>query len=185
MRNTERAIAYLKGSQPEDEQPVIRLSSKEAPVIRPYFGQLHICYLVDDGQSYKYVQNCHIEEDKISADELHQIGLRNLKSLTTQRNAQVRPYGNVFSFTMGGDFEASVVLLDEFWAGEFRKFVKENYAIAVPARDVLAFCSAESRQGIMELQQVIDRVWPTGDHLVSNKIHIGNKDNWQVHQLSI
>jgi uncharacterized protein YtpQ (UPF0354 family) len=67
------------------------------------------------------------------------------------------PYGNVFTFLMDGDFEASIMLLDEFWDGEFRKFVTGKYAAAIPARDVLAFCDADSTAGIAELQEVINR----------------------------
>lgn len=121
-----------------------------------------------------------MDEDKISADELHQIGLRNLKNLFSKRNAKVQSYGNIFPFIAGGDFEASVMLLDDFWNNEFRRFVKGEYAIAIPARDVLAFCDADSTQGIAELKQLIDRIWPTGDHLVSNKIFIRQQDKWKV-----
>jgi uncharacterized protein YtpQ (UPF0354 family) len=90
------------------------------------------------------------------------------------------PYGNVFTFLMDGDFEASIMLLDEFWDGEFRKFVTGKYAAAIPARDVLAFCDADSTAGIAELQEVINRVWPTDNHLVSNKIYVRQPTGWQV-----
>ena len=131
-----------------------------------------MCYLVDKGQSYGYVQNRHLEDDGISANDLHQIGLRNLTRLIDQRNARVLPYGNVFAFIAGGDFEASVMLLEAFWEGEFRKFVTGKYAAAIPARDVLAFCDAESTEGITELQAVINRIWPTGNHLISGKVYV-------------
>ena len=135
---------------------------------------------MDKGQSYGYVQNRHLEDDGISADDLHQIGLRNLKSLIAQRNARVQPHGNVFAFLAGGDFEASIMLLDEFWEYEFRKFVTGKLATVIPARDVLAFCGADSADGIAELQGVINRVWPTGNHLVSDKIYVRQPTGWRV-----
>ena len=177
---TGQAIAYLKGSPPDDGRPVIKLPPKDNPVVRPYLGELHVCYLVDKGQSYEYIQNRHLEEDGISADELHQIGLRNLQNLIAQRNARVQLYSNVFALLMGGDFEASIMLLDEFWNGEFQKFIAGEYAVAIPTRDVLTFCDTQSPAGLNELQQVIDRVWPTGDHLVSNKIYFRQHNTWQV-----
>jgi uncharacterized protein YtpQ (UPF0354 family) len=120
---TNDAIAYLKGSPPEDGRPVIKLSHKDSPVIRPYLQDLHICYLVDSGESYEYIQNHHLEEDGISEDELHQIGLRNLNHLVAQRNATAQRHGQVFTFLMRGDFEASAMLLEGLWEGEFRKYV--------------------------------------------------------------
>jgi len=180
MKITDQAIAYLKGSPPEDGRPVVTLSPKDSPVVRPYLGDLHVCYLVDKGQSYGYIQNRHLEDDRISADDLHAIGLRNLKRLITQRNARVQPHGNVFALLAGGDFEASVMLLDDFWEGEFRKFVSGKFAVAIPARDVLAFCDADSAGGIAELYEVINRIWPTGNHLVSGKIYIRQTAGWRA-----
>ena len=185
MKITEQAIVYLKGSPSEDGRPVVTLSPEDSPVVRPYSGDLHVCYLVDKGQSYGYVQNHHLEDDGISADDLHQIGLRNLKRLITQRNAKVQPHGNLFAFLAGGDFEASVMLLDEFWEGEFRKFVTGKYAAAIPARDVLAFCDVDSAKGITELQAVINRIWPTGNHLISDKIYVRQTTGWRALSLAV
>jgi hypothetical protein len=42
MKITDHAIAYMKGSLPDDGRPVIKLPLKDNPVIRPYFGELHI-----------------------------------------------------------------------------------------------------------------------------------------------
>ncbi|HSY16872.1 MAG TPA: DUF1444 family protein [Candidatus Acidoferrales bacterium] len=177
---TGRSIAYLMGSASENGRPIVKLLPKDNPVVRLFLEELHICYLAGNEESYEYIQNRHLEEDGVSPDELHQIGLRNLKRLTIERNFRVQPYGNVFAFMMNGDFEASVMLLDEFWDGEFQKFVAGQYAVAVPARDVLVFCDAQSPAGIVELQQIIDRIWPAGDHLVSNKIYLRQHHTWQV-----
>lgn len=59
-------LRYLKGSPPEDGCPVIKLSHKDSPVIRPYLQDLHLCYLVDNEGFYDYIQNHYLEEDGIS-----------------------------------------------------------------------------------------------------------------------
>ena len=41
-------------------------------------------------------------------------------------------------------------------------FVTGEYAAAIPARDMLAFCDSSSADGIAELHRVIERVQPTG-----------------------
>ena len=76
------------------------------------------------------------------------------------------------------------MLLDEFWEGEFRKFVTGKYAAAIPARDVLAFCDAESADGISELQALINRVWPTGNHLISGKVYVRQTAGWRALSLA-
>lgn len=175
---TERAIAYLKGIPSDNGGPTIRLSRRDSPVIKPFATGLHICYLVDKGQSYDYIQNYHLAEHGITMEQLHQIGLRNLSRLLRERNFSVQSHGNIFAFLAGGDFEASVMLLDEFWEGEFRQYTTRKFAVAVPSRDVMAFCDASSEAGISELMDVVNRVWPTGDHLVSNKIYVRESSEW-------
>src|SRR5213080_2033203 len=78
----------------------------------------------------------------------------------------------VFAFFMRGDFEASVILLDDLWDGESRQFVTGEYAAAIPARDMLAFCDSSSADGVAELQRIIERVQPTGDHLLTKTIYV-------------
>ena len=79
---------------------------------------------------------------------------------------------------MGGNFEASLVLLDDLWADSFRRFVSGVYAVAIPARDVLAFCDADSAAGKDELRDLIGRVYPNGDHPLANKLFFRTADGW-------
>jgi len=176
---TDQAIAYIKASNPEAVGRVIELPPEATPVVRRYSDDLCICYTVDCGKQYEYVQECHLPLDGIDRDELHRIGLRNLRALVARRGARVQPYQGVFAFLMRGDFEASVILLDDLWDGEFRQFVKGEYAAAIPARDMLAFCDSSSADGVAELQRIIERVQPTGDHLLTKTIYVRRDSKWQ------
>jgi uncharacterized protein YtpQ (UPF0354 family) len=174
------AIAYLKGMPAEDDSPVTRLSDEDSPVIRPFVADLQVCYLVDTGNSYQYVQNRHIREFGISLDELHETGLQNLTRLTSIRDCRVKRHGHIYAFLMGGDFEASAILVDYLWDEKFRELVSGNYLAVVPSRDVLAFCDTCSVDSVMELRDVIGRVWPSGDHLISNKLYVRDNQGWRV-----
>ena len=176
---TDNAIAYLKASNPEGGGQVIELPPEATPVVRRYGDDLCICYTVDCGKHYEYIQQCHLQQDGIDQDELHHIGLRNLRALVAERQARVQPYQGVFAFLMRGDFEASVILLDDLWDGEFRKYVTGEYAAAIPARDMLAFCDSTSADGIAELRRIIERVKPTGDHLLTNAVYVRRQSRWQ------
>ncbi len=176
---TGHAIAYLKASVPDTAGTFIELPSEATPVVRRYSDELCICYVVDRGKRYEYVQQCHLQQDGIDRDELHRIGLKNLRALVAQRQARVQPYQGVFAFLMRGDFEASVILLDDLWDGEFRQFVTGEYAAAIPARDMLAFCDSSSGDGLAELNRIIARVQPTGDHLISQKIYVRRENGWE------
>jgi uncharacterized protein YtpQ (UPF0354 family) len=169
---TDQAIAYLKAALPKDGPPSVVLSQADSPIVRQYSDGLCICYVVDDGKSYHYVQQRHLTQDGISEDELHAIGLRNLIGVVSKRDLRVQPYQSIFAVMMGGDFEASLILLDQIWEQHFRQFVTGEYAISIPARDVLAFCDTSSEQGVRELHQLVDRITPNGDHLISSQLYV-------------
>lgn len=176
---TSRAIAYLKAQAADDNGPAIVLSQDDSPVLRPFSDPLLVSYVVDAGESYELVQYRHLAEEGIDEAALHRIGLENLAQLANDRSTRVQPYGNIFAVMMGGDFEASLILLDALWDEHFRQFVGGDYAVAVPARDVLAFCDASSMAGLDELRHVIHRVFPAGDHLLSDRLHVRRQGTWE------
>jgi uncharacterized protein YtpQ (UPF0354 family) len=176
---TSRAIAYLKAAVPEDDDaPVIELSHGDSPVVRQYAERLCICYLVDEGTSYRYVQYRDLLVDGIDEETLHRIGIDNLSKLTAVRTVRVHPYQGVFAVVMGGDFEASLILLNQFWNEHFRQFVAGDYVAAIPARDILAFCDSTSSMGIEELHRIVERCYPVGDHLISNRLFARHQSTW-------
>jgi uncharacterized protein YtpQ (UPF0354 family) len=168
----DQAIAYLKPSLPDDGTPTFDLPKEALPVVRPYTENLHICYVVDQGNSFEYVQNSHLEKSGYDQEKLHQIGLENLRKWSVSHKTRVEPYGKIFAVLSGGNFEASLILLDELWNDSFRQFVGGEYSVALPARDILSFCDSGIAGGVDELQQLIARVTPTCDHPISDKIHV-------------
>ncbi len=176
---TERAIAYLKASVSGDDPQAVKLSHADSPVLRPLVDGLYVAYVVDDGSSYHYVQNRHLEQGGVSEEELHEIGLRNLLAVVGQRDLRVQPYQNIHAVLMGGDFEASLILLDQIWEHHFQQFVPGAYAVAIPARDILAFCDTTNAAGLAELGELIERIYTTGDHPVSSRIYVRHQSRWQ------
>jgi len=51
------AIAYLKPVVQDSDAPTLKVAAADEPVIRAYNDELCICYLVDHGTSFRYVQN--------------------------------------------------------------------------------------------------------------------------------
>jgi uncharacterized protein YtpQ (UPF0354 family) len=176
---TDRAIAYLKAANLNDGKPAISLPHAATPVVKSYSADLCICYVVDSGNQFEYIQNCHVEKDGIDDDKLHRTGLENLRKWAGSHNTRVQPYGNIFAVLMGGNFEASLILLEDFWDHSFRQFLKGEYAAAIPARDILSFCDTNSPEGINELQQLINRITPKGDHLISEKIYVRRNNKFE------
>jgi uncharacterized protein YtpQ (UPF0354 family) len=124
-----------------------------------------------------------MEKAGVGVDELHRIGLANLAAVANQIGIQVQPYGNIFAVLMGGNFEASLILLDVLWDQAFRQMVSGDYAAAFPARDILSFCDRNSELGIEELRQLLQRADGKMDHPLSQRLYFRSEGKWapEVH----
>jgi len=178
---TSRAIARLKAQVSDDNGPAIALARDDSPVVRAFADLLLVSYVVDVGEAYQLVQYRHLAGEGIDESSLHSSGLDNLAQLVTARATRVQPYGDIFAVVMGGDFEASLMLVDTLWAEQFRQFVRGDYAVAVPARDILAFCDASSTAGLDELHRLIQRVFPkAGGQALSDRLYVRRQRAWDV-----
>lgn len=166
-----RALAYLKPSLSAEEAPAaLKLDEDDMPVLKDLHNGLLVSYVVDEGDSFTYVQNYHLAEAGLTADELHTVAVRNLAAKSTGV-LRAAPYDSIVAVFFDGNFEASLILLDELWDGPFAQFVGSGFVAALPARDILAFCDLDSDAGRAALRGVVDRVTPTGDHLLSERLY--------------
>jgi uncharacterized protein YtpQ (UPF0354 family) len=152
-----RAIAYLKRKLPDDGSPVTLLSHGDSPVLKDLNNGLLVSYLVDEENKFSYVQNRHLLAAGIDETTLHRAAMENLYDIA-EKHLKIQPYRSVFAVFMEGNFEASVLLLDTVWDTSFATYIREDFVVAIPSRDVLAFSDSSSAEGITELQAIVDRV---------------------------
>ena len=182
MLNVREAIACIKVGAPDmDGDAALHLTGDDAPVLTPLGANMNIAYLVDDGASLAYVQARHLDQLDGRRDRLARLGLRNLMKLAGER-MKVRTYNNIYAVFLDGHFEASLTLLNELWDETLAGMVPNGPIVAMPTRDVLAFCDAESRQGIAELQDMVARVWRDGtpDHALSRDLFYRTEQRWKT-----
>jgi uncharacterized protein YtpQ (UPF0354 family) len=170
---TENAIACLKKVYRDSSTTDVVVPAEASPVFKHYTPDFCIGYVVDRGNAFEYVQESHLKKDGIDRDALHRTGLANLRQWAISHEVRVQPYGSIFAVLMGGYFEASLILLDGLWDGPFKQFVPGEYAVAMPARDILSFCDSNSPEGIDGLKQLIDRgTAGKFDHPITDKIYV-------------
>jgi len=175
----------LKPVVPDDDPaPVTKLSRDETPVMRDVGNGLLVAYLVDDGDSFAYIQYRDLDSDRVTENELHDIGINNLLALTAQTGLRVAPHGNISAVLFDGNFEASLLLVDALWRDSFRQFVAGDYLVAIPNRDILAFCERSSAAGRAELLELIERLKGSEDHPLSHELFIRRDSEWAVENLA-
>jgi hypothetical protein len=180
MERIQKALAYLKPVAPDsDPAPVVTLGADDAPVLRAFAPGLLTTYLIDEGDSFSYVQGRDLREAGLGEEELHRLAVANLSELA-EGKVTVRQNGPVWAVFLDGNFEASLTLLDDLWTRGLREYA-DDPVVAIPARDILAFCDVESGAGLSELRAVVKRTWQAGDHLLSESLYRRVEGTWRVH----
>lgn len=173
-----RAVAYLKVAAPLGGQPELLLSKRDSPVIRSLGHGLLVAYVVHEGEEFSYLLQHHLDEAGLSLDALHSIALENLRVIA-ENHVEVRTYGNVYAVLMGGNFEASLILLTEFWSEWYAELTPSGVVAAFPARDILAFGDAASPEARRELVTICERaVEGKVDHPLTSSLFRREGDRW-------
>ncbi len=181
---TSNSIAYLKPVAPDDDEPVVDLDHDDAPIAKLVGADLLVTYVVDAGDSFAFIQQRDLDADSIPYDELHKNAVRNLLSLTALHELRVVPHGNIYAVLFDGNFEASLILPDQLWSESFRQFVTGDYLVAIPARDILAFCDRSSSAGRAELLEIIARLRDASDPPISNELFVRRDTEWYAEELA-
>ena len=117
----------------------------------------------------------------MDAAVMHRTALDNLRRRVNGEGGPgltLHPIGTAWGMAMGGDHEATLVLLDELWDGPLKQYTPNGAVAAIPARDICAFCDARSAEGIEHLRGVVRKVTEGGRGLVSDKLFVRQGGNW-------
>jgi len=77
----------------------------------------------------------------------------------------------VSMLTAGGTYEASLLLLEDLWAGDKPK-VDGDYVVAVPSRDVLLITGSRNQEGLAKLRELAEEIATTGSYALTSELFI-------------
>lgn len=177
-----KALVYLKPDVRGEvtDAEVLQVSEDDQPAAKPFAKGLLTCYLVDTGSQFRYVQQRHLRAAGWTLEGLHAHAVDNLAAFAHLKTT-LRDYGSFYAVFVDGNFEASLLAVAAFWKSVTeRTRAGQEIVAAVPARDILAFSNTGSPEGIMNLRQTIARVYPKGDHLISNRLYRRTGNGWVV-----
>lgn len=148
-------------------------------ILRVAHGTFAVAYLVDLGDHYTWVNVRQLAEAKVTLDELHRIGLENLRRRTDK--LMVMEGDEAQMLAMGGDFEASLLLLDDLWekGGALARYAPHGAIAAIPARDVAAFCDARSARGLEALRKVATQPLADPRYALTPKLFARHEGRWR------
>jgi hypothetical protein len=111
--------------------------------------------------------------ERMTEAELHRNAVANLALLLNDRGAEIHPCADGFVVVFDGNFEASLLLVDDLWDRQLAPLAPNGFVDAVPNRNILAFCDVKTPEGPLQLRRVIQRVG-VGDHPISTAHYYRN-----------
>lgn len=177
MAKLTKGIAYLKAVLSDDASANLELPPDRSPLLCDLGNGLCVAYVEDDGDRFRYLT----AQDRGDLDqhEFHAQCVENLADIARKQLA-IQEHGAIHAVLMGGNFEASLILVDTLWDRGLRHLCPNGFVAALPARDVLSFCDVQSAQGIAELRQVVARLQaaPEADHLLRPELFRRDGKSW-------
>lgn len=148
------------------------------PIARPICADLFCFYAVDGDLGYEIVQARHLRELKITEQELHTAALENFKTLLST-DLTIEGDSDGYMFTLNGNLEAGLVLVDEFWQ-DLESDIGEEVVVAVPSRDVVVATGRSNRAQIDRFSSAARGILEEGDHPVSKNWFLRTGGQWEV-----
>jgi hypothetical protein len=188
-----RAIAVVKQTGLQESRPGVDhlrmavdgvyMPESQQPVLYVARGGFAVMYAIDRGDHFVYLNRAELSQAGMTVEQLHEIGLKNLVAQTRKGDGRpgmsIRQNGTFYAVLVGGYFEASLVLVDALWNNQqVRQVTPNGCIVAMPARDLLAFCDAGSAQGIADLKAFSQRASVKADHALTPDLFLCNQGQW-------
>jgi len=178
------AIACVKATNyisNDSNNNTTNVTPDEQPVIKDLNNGLVVVYLLDVGDHFLHIQNKHLNDNKITKDELHKIGLANLISILESKT-KIQQYGEVHGFSCDKYFEASTILHDRWWDKTLQELAPNGYIVALPARNLFGICDAKSKQGIEDLKNLVTNAYHKETHPITPELYTRKNGKWVIYQ---
>ena len=130
-------------------------------------GELVVFYAEDSPQNIRYLEAKDLAGANIAQDNLRQLACENLMRLLPK----IERHGSngVFMITAGGDYEASLLLIESIWA-DLGKLVDGDVVVAIPTRDLLLVTGSHNAAGIRNVRELADKAFKEGSYRLTTKL---------------
>lgn len=156
----------------------------DMPPVRATGGVFGVGYHLDAGDTYVSFSHREMQEAGLTLEQVHQRALGNLMKIvkgTPGLRVTADPAKCAYAgFLLDGDHEACLVLLDALWDHSLKSHAPNGAVVALPTRDVLAFCDAQSTKGIAELREMLTRFDPDAKGAVTQSLLIRRHGRWEL-----
>lgn len=151
------------------------------PPARATQGVFVVGYHVDAGEVYTSFDHSEMRAAQLDLNSLHRRALGYLMKLVKgQPGLKLLGGEPYYGLRLDGDHEACLVLLEGLWDQLFKDKTPNGAVVAIPTRDVLAFCDSGSAEGVAALRDVVKRLGPDAKGAVFQGLLLRRDGRWSV-----
>jgi uncharacterized protein YtpQ (UPF0354 family) len=160
-----------RGWLAETQRTLKARGMKDAPL--PVFDDLNddlvVLYAEDTPNNIRYLTPDNFAELGLKKAQLRALAVGNLKKVVPE--IKIKKGAVVSMITAGGDYEASLLLVDDLWtSGELA--VDGEIVVAIPARDVLLFTGSRKPGGVARLRQLVSEISEKASYRLTDRLFV-------------
>jgi uncharacterized protein YtpQ (UPF0354 family) len=140
---------------------------------------LVIVYAEDTPRNIRYLTPDDLSELGIKKAQLRALAVGNLRNLLPKIELSKGPL--VTMITAGGDYEASLLLLDNLWTSD-QLAVEGEIIVAIPARDVLLFTGSKQPGGVAKLRQLASDISQKASYRLTDRLFVYRSGKFQPYE---
>jgi uncharacterized protein YtpQ (UPF0354 family) len=130
-------------------------------------NELVIVYAEDDPTRMRFLTTD--EAPDVSRHALRALAVGNLRRILPK--VEMRGDDHVLLVSAGGDYEASLLLIDDVWSGGQVK-VNGDIVVAIPARDVLLVTGSRDRSGLKRVRDLAAKYAAEGPYGLTDTLFV-------------
>jgi uncharacterized protein YtpQ (UPF0354 family) len=161
-----KVFPWVKVSSPEENTSFIELTGAQAPVYRPWLGDLVIFYAEDATDYFRVLLRQDLPAG-FTDEQLHHMAMINLgREVAFEVHKSPRGF---YGLVAGGHHEAGAICLPGLWK-QLAAELNDHLVVTIPAKDLLLFSPESDKEGILKMKESAAEIFATGERVLTKTI---------------
>jgi uncharacterized protein YtpQ (UPF0354 family) len=175
-RRRDRVVPLIK-----DDSFFDQIDPGFRPAAERLVGDLSIVYAFDRPRSLDIMTEAERVALGVPVEELRALAVRNLRRLVPE--IRHHESGTGYVLLAGGNFEASLLLLDDLWV-KLSADIKGELVACAPARDMILYTGSATPGAVEDLRELAARVITEGGYSLSGTLLRWTGMGWDLYRPS-
>lgn len=147
------------------------LENIDEPVNVELVDNLSICFALDKGDSFEYINKKDLKNIDKQLDEIKTIAIDNLVQYFNRKGVSIEGDENMLMVKFDHNMESSLLLVDSLWTQIIAR-LKDELIIAVPSRELLLITTKSNDTAINQLREGAIDLYSSGRYKLTQNLLI-------------